>query len=131
MGKNKVPRRIGFAQQRSDNLKKLCQNGITPLDVEKACTAAAEKAFERGKRAAVNELSEFMLKTCYAAALLSAYDEFGFRHKRCMRLLNKMDYHVTYSLTSDELVDQVFEKVGIRINFKGVFEDERISEVDA
>lgn len=137
MGKRgSVPRRIGYAQQREANdrareekLRQLCQNGITPRDMEEACKLAAEDAYKRGKAVAVNELGEFFLKTCYAAALLAAHDEFGFGHDRCMRLLNKLDHHVTYSLTSDELVDEVYEKLGISIDFKKALPDERITEV--
>lgn len=136
MGKTKIPRRVNYAQQRAaddrarvEKLRQLCQNGITPGDMERACKMAAEDAFRRGKEKAVNELGEFFLKTCYAAALLAAHDEFGFGHDRCMKLLNRLDHHVTYSLTSDELVDEVFDKLRISIDFKKTLPDERIMEV--
>ena len=40
-----------------------------------------------------------------------------------------MDYEVVYSLSSMDLVQEVFERLGIKINFAGALEDERIMEV--
>lgn len=136
MGKRSVPRRIGYAQQRAANdrareekLRQLCQNGITPKDMEEACKLAAEKAYEEGKNAGINGRADALMSTCYAAALLAAHKAFGFGHERCLRFMRAMDYEVVYSLSSMDLVQEVFERLGIKINFAGALEDERIMEV--
>lgn len=112
------------AHQRLSPEQKLAgmiKNGITPDYVDREC----DKAYNRG----VNDGIDFAMRLCYAAALLGANDAFGFGHKRGNALLHAMDYHVVYSLTSDEAIDEVFRRMGLKINFKEPLD--RIVEVQA
>lgn len=121
----KVPARMNKDQQVAENVRYLTRNGIT-MDYLKR---EVDKAFRRGQKSAVVVDSQFYMSTCYAAALLAAHEVLGAGHEQCLEFLHRMDHHVMYSLTSDELVQRVFDELGIKFNFKGVFEDERIEEV--
>ena len=68
------------------------------------------------------------VKTCYAAMCLAARDTYKFGKKRVLRLLHAMDKHVCETMASDEAIDQVFERLGIRITFSAPFEN--IEEVE-
>jgi len=95
----------------------MCKNGITPRDVD--------DAYAQGRKDAINHVSEYVMKDCYAAFLLAAHEVFGFGHDRCMRLLRAADDRICNSLASDEAVAEVFKTVGVRINF---LDPERIME---
>lgn len=112
-----IPRiqRLSPQQQMAGMIK----NGITPAYVDKEC----DKAYARGRDAGI----DFSMRLCYAAALLGARDAFGFGHKRCNDLLQAMDHHVVFSLTSDEAIDEVYRRVGLKINFREPLD--RIEEV--
>lgn len=98
----------------------MIKNGITPDYVDKEC----DKAYARGRDAGL----EFAMRLCYAAAVLGANDAFGFGHKRCNDLLQAMDHHVVYSLTSDDAIEEVFRRVGLKINLTESMD--RIEEVE-
>ena len=93
-----------------ERINAMCKNGITPMDVDNE---------------AVDKLSDRIMKTCYAAFLLAAHEEFGFGHDRGMRLLHMADRHVIDTFASNEAIEEVFEKLKIRIQF---YEPERITE---
>lgn len=124
MGKNRIPARMNKGQQMADNLRYLTRNGITPEYMQRE----VDKAYKRGQKSAIVVDSEFYLTTCYAAALLAVHEEFGFGHDRCLKMLGAMDRHVTYTITSDEIAQEVLDKLRIKLNFKGVLDDERIQE---
>lgn len=96
----------------------LVKNGITPEYVDREC----EKAKAEGYTAGV----EATMGICYAAACLALNDLHGFGHKRCKEFLEAMDYHVVYTLTTFEAMDEVFKRMGLKINFKGM---EHVEEV--
>ena len=87
----------------------MCKNGITPRDVD--------DAYAQGRKDAVDHVSEYVMKDCYAAFLMAAHDVYGFGHKRCMRLLRAADDRICNSLASDEAVAEVFKTLGVRISF--------------
>jgi len=127
MGKRgSVPRRIGYAQQRAaddrareEKLRQLCKNGITPRDMEEACKLAAVEAYRRGKEAAVNEMEDYYMGQCYAAALLATHEIFGFGPGRCRRLMRAMNQQLLKYLTPTEMVEEVRRKMGIEIDYQG------------
>lgn len=87
----------------------MCKNGITPRDVD--------DAYAQGRKDAIDHVSEYVMKDCYAAFLLAAHDVYGFGHKRCLRLLRAADDRICNSLASDEAVAEVFKTLGVRISF--------------
>jgi hypothetical protein len=87
----------------------MCKNGITPRDVD--------DAYAQGRKDAIDHVSEYVMKDCYAAFLLAAHEVYGFGHKRCLRLLRAADDRICNSLASDEAVAEVFKTLGVRISF--------------
>lgn len=101
--------------------RRLVRHGITPQDLEKAEKAAYDKGFERGKL--------FVLKDCYAAAVLAFKDaEQEADAEDCTAFLRKMDDYVTYSLTTEDLMDAALRNAGVTISFREAFSEERIQE---
>lgn len=96
----------------------MCKNGITPRDVD--------DAYAKGRKDALHEVSDYCMKDCYAGFLLAAHEVFGFGHDRCLRLLRAADERICNSLASEEAIDEVFETVGVKINF---YSPDRITEV--
>ena len=96
------------------------RNGITVEDVNRA----ANEGYQQG----ISLATEATMKSCYAAMCLALKELHGFGTKRCMQMLNAVDERVVYSLTSEELIEQVFRDLKIQINFKETMPGERISE---
>lgn len=116
--KNRAQRRAAKKQQprwqkrftAESRINAMCKNGITPKDVD--------NAFEQGRKEAIHQTSEYIMKDCYAAFMLAAQEEFGFGSKRCLRLLRAADFHVINSLSSDEQIQEVFDRLGFVISFE-------------
>ncbi len=96
----------------------MVRNGITPKDVD--------DAYAQGRKDALHAVSDYCMKDCYAGFLLAAHEVFGFGHERCLRLLRAADERICNSLASDEAIEEVFEKVGVKIDF---YKPDRITEV--
>lgn len=58
-----------------------------------------------------------VLRTVYAALILVMTEEYGFDHDQCVDLLRKLEDKTLLCISTQELVDEAFEKTGIRINF--------------
>ena len=64
----------------------------------------------------------------FAAVLLAAQEVYGFGHKRAWRLLKRVDEIVCTALSSEEVIREVWERMGLEINFReGI---DRIREVE-
>ena len=64
----------------------------------------------------------------FAAVLLAAQEVYGFGHKRDWRLLKRVDEIVCTALDSEEVIREVWERMGLEINFReGI---DRIREVE-
>ena len=96
------------------------RNGITIEDVNRA----ANEGYQQGIALA----QEVTMKACYAAMCLVLKELHGFGAKRCMEMLNAVDEKITYALTSEELINQVFTDLKIEINFNETMPGERITE---
>lgn len=92
-----------------DRINAMCKNGITPQDLE--------KEFERGRLDGFKTAAEPMLKTCYAAICLALNDVHGFGAKRCFDVLVAVDDYVANSLTSAEAIEEVFDRMGLELDF--------------
>ena len=86
--------------------------------------AAYNKGWNEGSQHGVR----FTIKDCYAAALLAMKKLGNYGHNGGMKLMSEMDEIIAHRLTTEELIDEVFEQMGIRINFREPFD--RIEEVD-
>lgn len=83
----------------------LMKNGITPQDLKEEW----QRGYDTG--------AEVFLKTAYAAVCLALNELHGFGHKRCQDVLQAMDKHVLYTLTDVEAINEVWERMGLRLVF--------------
>ena len=103
-------------EQRMDALVK---NGITIKDLE--------ENYNKGYEAGFSVASGPVIKTCYAAVCLALNELHGFGMKRCKDVLNLVDEKILFSLTSMEAIEEVWQKIGLQIDFNEVVSD-RITE---
>lgn len=86
------------------------------------------KAMADSEKEARNQAVEYCFHSIYAAVLLAAQEVYGFGHKRVWRLLKRADEIICTALDSEEVIREVWERMGLEINFReGV---ERIREVE-
>ena len=86
------------------------------------------KAMADSEKEARNQAVEYCFHSIYAAVLLAAQEVYGFGHKRAWRLLKRVDEIVCTALDSEEVIREVWERMGLEINFReGV---DRIREVE-
>lgn len=100
-------------------IARLSQNGITPQDLEKEF----DTGYAEGFRAAAQPVT----RGAYAAVCLALKELHGFGTKRCAEVLRAMDKHMQYSLTSEELINEVWEKLGLELVWDDPFD--RIQEL--
>lgn len=86
------------------------------------------KAMADSEKEARNQAVEYCFHSIYAAVLLAAQEVYGFGHKRAWRLLKRADEIICTALDSEEIIREVWERMGLEINFReGV---EHIREVE-
>lgn len=106
-------------ETKADIVKRILKNGITPKDLQ--------DNYDKGWKAGFKEASEPVIKGCFAAICLALNDLHGFGKKRCYDVLNAVDNHMAMTLTSMEAIEAVYEKMGLRIDFREAFD--RVQEV--
>lgn len=111
--------KVRLEEIRKKKMAELQRNGITLKDLE--------ENYDNGFREGFKKAAEPIVRGCYAGVCLALNDLYGFGHKRCADVLNALDNHITMSLTTSELIDEVWERMGLKIEFKEVFD--RIKEV--
>lgn len=86
------------------------------------------KAMANSEKEARNQAVEYCFHSIYAAVLLAAQEVYGFGHKRAWRLLKRADEIICTVLDSEEVIREVWERMGLEINFReGI---DRIREVE-
>ena len=86
------------------------------------------KAMANSEKEARNQAVEYCFHSIYAAVLLAAQEVYGFGHKRAWRLLKRADEIICTALDSEEIIREVWERMGLEINFReGI---DRIREVE-
>lgn len=86
------------------------------------------KAMADSEKEARNQTVEYCFHSIYAAVLLAAQEVYGFGHKRAWRLLKRADEIICTTLDSEEIIREVWERMGLEINFReGV---DRIRELE-
>nr|DAP55024.1 MAG TPA: hypothetical protein [Caudoviricetes sp.] len=86
------------------------------------------KAMANSEKEARNQAVEYCFHSIYAAVLLAAQEVYGFGHKRAWRLLKRADEIICTVLDSEEIIREVWERMGLEINFReGI---DRIREVE-
>ena len=86
------------------------------------------KAMADSEKEARNQAVEYCFHSIYAAVLLAAQEVYGFGHKRAWRLLKRADEIICTVLDSEEVIREVWARMGLEINFReGI---DRIREVE-
>lgn len=104
-------------QKKMDELQR---NGITLADLE--------ANYALGRSDGFKEAAEPIWQGCFAAVCLALNELYGFGKKRCAEVLNKVDYHMNYSITTEEAIAEVFNRIGLELDFTDPFK--RVQEVD-
>lgn len=104
-----------------ERMTELYKNGITMKDMD--------KAFEEGRQKGAIAASNATIKTIYAGLCLALNAEFGFGARRCLRVLHRVDQTLMETLTSEEAVQAVWDKLKLKLNFDEPFD--RLEEMDA
>ena len=76
------------------------------------------KAMADSEKEARNQAVEYCFHSIYAAVLLAAQEVYGFGHKRAWRLLKRADEIICTALDSEEIIREVWERMGLEINFR-------------
>lgn len=123
---NKPKKKIKRPQRTTNSPEMIAQrierHGITLRDLELAEKAQYQLGFAQGK--------EFVLKDCYAAAALAYKDMVKDADTDSVtEFLRKLDDYVTYSLTTEELIDRALNEAGVELHFKEAMSDDRVVEV--
>ena len=100
--------------------QRINRNGITVEDMKRA----EERAYADG----VNVGIENTMRTCYAAICMALKDLHGFGSDECKDVLNCVDERITMSLTSEEAIREVWDEMGLAIEFKNSMPGERVQE---
>lgn len=110
------------AQRMADNeaFQRISKNGITIEDLKKAEDQGRTDGYKVGK--------EETLIICYASFILALNELHGFDSEQCMELLNAVDEKVTYTLTSADAIQEVYDTMGLTLNFEETMPGERIQE---
>jgi hypothetical protein len=106
----------------SELAQRIQKNGITLEDVKRA----EDKSYAQGMQAGI----ENTMKTCYAAICLALNELHGFGRKRCKEVLNAVDEKVVMTLTSEDIIQEVFDRMGLVIRFNAGPLEERIEETE-
>ena len=119
-------RRQAEREQRAEKQRQ-AEAILAPRDLEERKRLLA-KAMADSEKEARNQAVEYCFHSIYAAVLLAAQEVYGFGHKRAWRLLKRADEIICTVLDSEEIIQEVWERMGLEINFReGV---ERIREVE-
>lgn len=108
------------AMTKQERMDALVRNGITIKDLEKSYADGYNKGF--------SEACPSTFKTIYAAICLVLNEMHGFGRKRCMDVLNAVDACVIQQLTSVEAIEEVYNRMGLILDFNEGFERVRESE---
>lgn len=110
------------AKRMADNeaFQRINKNGITIEDLKNAEDAGRNDGYRVGK--------EETLIICYASFLLALNEVCGFDGEKCREILNVADEKVTYTLTSAEAIKEVYDRLGVTLNFAEELPGERIQE---
>ena len=119
-------RRQAEREQRAEKQRKAAAI-LATRDLEERKRLLA-KAMSEGEEKARNQAIEYSFRCIYAAVLLAAQEVYGFGHKRAWRLLKRADEIICTVLDSEEVIQEVWARMGLEINFReGI---DRIREVE-
>lgn len=110
------------AQRMADNaaFERINKNGITLEDLRNAEEQGRKDGYKVGKEEA--------LIICYAGFILAMHELHGFDADQCKEVLNLADEKVTYTLNSADAIKEVYDTMGLTLNFAEELPGERVQE---
>lgn len=110
------------ARRMADNeaFQRINRNGITLEDLKNAEIEGRNDGYRVGK--------EETLIICYAAFMLAMNELCGFDGDKCREILNLADEKITYTLTSAEAIKEVYDRLGVTLNFAEELPGDRVQE---
>ena len=92
------------------------------VDAFRKTNPMGEEAYQAGYKAGFDAAVSFTFKVIYAAVILALKKLHGFGQLRASRVLIEVDNNVAHCLTTQELIDEVWEKAGLRLSFDEPFD---------
>lgn len=105
----------------NETFRRIQRNGITLEDMKQA----EERAYNQGVRAGIDSTT----RTAFAAICLALHDLYGFGKVRCARVLNAVDEKIVMALTSDDAIQEVYDTMKLKIEFREDLPGDRVQEV--
>lgn len=106
----------------NQRIKEIERNGITLEHMMQA----EKDAYERGLKDGENAVK---LIIC-ASVILALNELYGFGRKRCRDVMNLANEKAAVTFDSKEAILEVFDKVGLRMNYQAGPLDDLVEEVD-
>lgn len=127
MGANRAMRRKQVREQMHDwvrsgdrdRMQRLTQNGITVEDLKENYNIGHREGFQAG--------ADKTLRTVYAGVVLELLDN-GNSKEEAIGFLKELDRRIMTSIDTQEDIEQVFDRTGVRLYLKEDFE--RVREVE-
>lgn len=119
------PSQYARMMREKEVIARIQRNGVTLADLKENY----DMGYQDGYKAGSTRRIEPIMKMSYAAICLALNELHGFGTNRVERVLKLVDEKITYSLSSEEMIDEVLEKFGIRIDFKNPFAGDRVESV--
>lgn len=103
-------------QRRTEEREK--QKMLARVDAFRKTNPMAEEAYRAGYEAGFREACPFTFKAIYAAVIVALHKLYRFGQLRASRVLTEVDHNVAHCLTTQELIDEAWEKAGLYLNFE-------------
>lgn len=120
---NRQERRKLERQQREDELIKAKVAAFRKVNL------MGEACYQEGYNAGWADKRQFTLKDCYCAFALALRDYEGYGSKRLARILRRVEHYIANEITTEDMIDEVFERMNIRLHFEETFPEDRVQEV--
>lgn len=101
-------------RRRAEREKSKGFSPVSPVIRDAVTRAIIDK---RNRDEAILMASGPILKSVYAAVITLLSDEYGFDHDQCLDFLEKLEDKTLYCIENQDILDEAFEKTGIRIHF--------------
>lgn len=105
-------------QQERNDRKLLKQSGLMPAEELKARllrNGITQEDLKRNYDIGFKDGIHSTWSMTFAACMLALSELYGFGQERCFRVLQKIYYHIQFTLDNAELVQEVYDRTGLEI----------------
>lgn len=108
--KNLSPEEQIKERARQEALTRIQRNGITVDDLKQNYDEGFTEGHKQG--------CEVTFETIFAAVCLALNELHGFGGTRCRRVLNAVHEKVYYCISRKDIIQEVYDRMGLEINFR-------------